>query len=95
VFERFKKLKEGDKQTYYRLTQDGAELLLDNIGEQRKYKISLEELLLFIPNGNHISWENLDLERYPGLAALKNSELIGYFAVWVEDSGKTLHVSCF
>lgn len=73
MFERFKKHKEGDKETFYRLTQDGAELLLDHIGEGRKHKISLEELLLFIPNGNQISWENVDLERYPGLAAVKNS----------------------
>ena len=87
MFERFKKPKEGDKETFYRLTQDGAELLLDHIGDSRKFRISLEELMLFIPNGNHLSWEKLDLESYPGLAAIKNSAKIGYVAVWVEDEG--------
>jgi hypothetical protein len=93
VFERFKKQKEGDKDKFYRLTQDGAELLLDHIGAARKQQISLEELMLFIPNGNHISWDKVDLDRYPGLAAVKNSGMIGYVAVWVEDSGKNLPFS--
>lgn len=49
--------------------------------------------MLFIPNGNHISWDKVDLDRYPGLAAVKNSGMIGYVAVWVEDSGKNLPFS--
>lgn len=79
-------MKEGEQ--FYRLTQDGAELLLDQVGDSRKFQISIEELMLFVGNSNSLLWDDLDIETLPGLKAIKDSDKLGYFAVWIEDSSK-------
>jgi hypothetical protein len=70
------------------MTQDGAEVLFDQIGDSRKFQISLDELLVFIKKDNSLVWEYFDVEPYPGLKAIKECDKLGYVAVWVENEGK-------
>jgi hypothetical protein len=63
-------------------------LLLDQLGESRKKQISIEELMLFVENGNSLIYEDLDMDKYPGLKAIKECDKMGYFGVWCENSGK-------
>ena len=67
------------------MTQDGVELLLDQIGDSRKFEVSLEELLLFVDGDNGLVWDKLDLEKLTGLAKIKTSEKLGYVAIFVKD----------
>lgn len=84
-------MKEGEQ--FYRLTQDGVELLFDEIGDSRKFQLSIEELLLFIENDNSLVWESIDLEKYPGIKSIKDSDKLGYMAIWVEDKGPFFQLS--
>ena len=90
-FERERKAK-VDGVKFYRVTQDGAEILFDKI-TKRKYLITLDELM-FLANRNTTENEELK-KKFPESQTVKNlieNAELGYLILYTEGNKKTSEI---